>query len=67
LALTAGAVLAPPGTPLGGWLTRRIEFPGMSRRNTSVSGFWSAFFGSILYSIVSWLLSALVFGQRNLG
>ena len=32
-----------------------------------VSGFWSAFFGSILYSIVSWLLSALVFGQRNLG
>ena len=32
-----------------------------------VSGFWSAFFGSILYSIVSWLLSALVFGNRNFG
>ena len=32
-----------------------------------VSGFWSAFFGSILYSIVSWLLSALIFGQRNFG
>jgi putative membrane protein len=32
-----------------------------------VSGFWSAFFGSILYSIVSWLLAALVFGQRNFG
>ncbi|AOK28415.1 hypothetical protein WS67_10980 [Burkholderia singularis] len=32
-----------------------------------VSGFWSAFFGSILYSIVSWLLSALVFGQRSIG
>lgn len=32
-----------------------------------VSGFWSAFFGSILYSIVSWLLSALIFGQRNIG
>ena len=30
-----------------------------------VSGFWSAFFGSILYSIVSWLLSALILGQRN--
>jgi putative membrane protein len=32
-----------------------------------VSGFWSAFFGSILYSIVSWLLSALVFGNHNFG
>jgi len=32
-----------------------------------VSGFWAAFFGSILYSIVSWLLSALIFGQRNFG
>ena len=32
-----------------------------------VAGFWSAFFGSILYSIVSWLLSALIFGQRNFG
>ncbi|HLX01672.1 MAG TPA: phage holin family protein [Trinickia sp.] len=31
-----------------------------------VSGFWAAFFGSILYSIVSWLLSALIFGNRNL-
>jgi putative membrane protein len=32
-----------------------------------VSGFWSAFFGSILYSIVSWLLSALIFGNRSIG
>src|ERR1700709_982847 len=32
-----------------------------------VSGFWSAFFGSILYSIVSWLLSALILGQRSFG
>ncbi len=32
-----------------------------------VSGFWAAFFGSLLYSIVSWLLSALVLGQRDLG
>ncbi|MCF2135100.1 MULTISPECIES: phage holin family protein [Burkholderiaceae] len=29
-----------------------------------VSGFWSAFFGSILYSIVSYLLSALILGHR---
>ncbi|KAF1009888.1 MAG: phage holin family protein [Burkholderia sp.] len=27
-----------------------------------VSGFWSACFGSILYSIVSWLMSALILG-----
>jgi putative membrane protein len=27
----------------------------------------SGFFGSILYSIVSWLLSALIFGNRSLG
>ena len=32
-----------------------------------VSGFWSAFIGAILYSIVSWLLSALILGQRGLG
>jgi putative membrane protein len=30
-----------------------------------VSGFWSALLGSILYSIISWLLVALVFGQRT--
>jgi putative membrane protein len=30
-----------------------------------VSGFWSAFFGAILYSIVSWILSALIFGHRQ--
>jgi putative membrane protein len=31
-----------------------------------VSGFWSAFFGSLLYSFISWLLSAVIFGQRGL-
>lgn len=31
-----------------------------------VSGFWSAFFGSLLYSIVSALLSALILGKRTL-
>jgi putative membrane protein len=30
-----------------------------------VSGFWSAFIGAILYSIVSWILSALVLGHRS--
>jgi putative membrane protein len=27
-----------------------------------VSGFWAALFGSLLYSLISWILSALVFG-----
>ena len=30
-----------------------------------VGGFWSALFGSLLYSIVSWLLSALIFGKKE--
>jgi putative membrane protein len=30
-----------------------------------VSGFWAALFGSILYSVISWILSALVFGHRT--
>ncbi len=30
-----------------------------------VSGFWAALFGSILYSVISWILSALVFGHRQ--
>jgi len=28
----------------------------------SVGGFWSAFFGAIVYALVSWAASALVFG-----
>ncbi len=31
-----------------------------------VSGFWPAFFGSLLYSIVSWLLSVVILGHRSL-
>ncbi|WJF90483.1 phage holin family protein [Paraburkholderia bonniea] len=31
-----------------------------------VSGFWSAFFGSLLFSFVSWVLSALILGDRTL-
>ena len=30
-----------------------------------VAGFWSAFFGAILYSIISWALSALLLGKRD--
>jgi len=30
-----------------------------------VAGFWSAFFGAILYSIISWALSALVLRSRD--
>lgn len=30
-----------------------------------VGGFWSALFGSLLYSIVSWLLSALILGKKE--
>jgi putative membrane protein len=29
-----------------------------------VGGFWSAFAGSLLYSLISWLLSAVIFGRR---
>ena len=28
----------------------------------SVGGFWSAFFGAIVYALISWAVSALVFG-----
>ncbi len=31
-----------------------------------VSGFWSAFVGSLLYSFVSWLLSAIILGNRSM-
>ena len=31
----------------------------------SVAGFWSAFFGAIVYALVSWAASALVFGERR--
>jgi putative membrane protein len=31
----------------------------------SVSGFWSAFLGAIVYALISWAASALVFGDRR--
>jgi len=33
----------------------------------SVAGFWPAVFGAIVYSLISWALSALVLGERTPG
>jgi len=30
-----------------------------------VAGFWSAFLGAILYSVISWALSAILLGKRD--
>ena len=30
-----------------------------------VAGFWSAFFGWLVYALISWAASALVFGERR--
>src|SRR5947209_14124069 len=32
----------------------------------SVAGFWSAFFGAIVYTLISWAASALVFGRPRI-
>ena len=32
----------------------------------SVQGFWSAFFGAIVYALISWAASALVFGPPRI-
>jgi putative membrane protein len=32
-----------------------------------VTGFWPAFWGALVYSIVSWALSALILGEHPLG
>ncbi|HEX2830833.1 MAG TPA: phage holin family protein [Burkholderiales bacterium] len=39
-------------------------FVGSILSGFHVAGFWGAFFGSILFSIVSWLLSALVLRDK---
>jgi len=31
----------------------------------SVGGFWSAFFGAIVYALISWAVSAIVFGETR--
>lgn len=40
-------------------------FVGSFVEGFAVGGFWSGFFGAILFSIVSWALSALVFRDRK--
>ena len=32
----------------------------------SVAGFWSAFFGAIVYALISWAASTLVFGRPRI-
>jgi putative membrane protein len=32
-----------------------------------VAGFWPAFWGALVYSIVSWAMSALILGERGRG
>ena len=39
-------------------------FVGSFVRGFVVAGFWSGFFGAIVYSIVSWLLASLILGRR---
>lgn len=41
-----------------------FQFAAWILKGFEVTGFWAAFFGSILYSLISWILSALVFGNR---
>ena len=38
---------------------------GSYLRGFEVAGFWSGFFGAIIYSIVSWALSSMVFPGRR--
>ena len=40
-------------------------FVGSFIHGFHVAGFWSAIFGAILYSIISWALSALLLGNRD--
>jgi putative membrane protein len=40
-------------------------FVGSFVQGFHVAGFWSAFFGAILYSIISWALSAILLGKRD--
>lgn len=42
-----------------------FQFAAWLLKGFEVTGFWAAFFGSILYSVVSWILSALILGHRG--
>ena len=39
-------------------------FVGTFVEGFHVSGFWAAFFGAILYSLITWAVNALVFDDR---
>ena len=41
-------------------------FVGSSLQGFSVAGFWSGFFGAIVYSIVSWALSSVLLPERRI-
>ena len=40
-------------------------FVGSHLQGFAVSGFWSAFFGAIIYSIVSWALASVILPGRR--
>ncbi|CAG9175679.1 phage holin family protein [Cupriavidus respiraculi] len=40
-------------------------FVGNLLAGFTVDGFWAALLGSILYSVISWLLSSLLLGERS--
>ncbi len=40
-------------------------FVGNLLSGFTVNGFWAALLGSILYSVISWLLSSLLLGERS--
>ncbi|MDR0769659.1 MAG: phage holin family protein [Burkholderiales bacterium] len=42
-------------------------FVGSIFQGFHVGGFWPAFFGAIVYSLISWALSSLIFGKKNNG
>jgi len=42
-----------------------FQFAAWLLKGFEVTGFWAAFFGSILYSVISWILSALIFGHHS--
>ncbi|MGH8687687.1 MAG: phage holin family protein [Burkholderiales bacterium] len=41
-------------------------FVGTSLQGFTVAGFWSGFFGAIVYSIVSWALSSVLLPARRI-
>ena len=40
-------------------------FVGTFIKGFTVGGFWPALFGAIAYSVISWLCSAIVLGEKN--